>query len=281
MTKISFLGVVNTTPNSFSDGHLNLDQDYQIKQLEKFKNANYGIDIGAESSAPFNDPVSLQEEWARLDSYLFQHLKYLNEFKTISIDTYKPETMRLFLDKYAKEFERIIWNDVSGVIDDKCIKLLKDYPTIEYVLCHTLVPGRDKTLEHMNYLDPKLNADSIKTFFKQAMDKLQSSGIASERIILDPCFGFSKTTDQNLNLLDELHEIQTISKRWLIGISKKSFLRHLISLERPEIRDDKQALLAASEGPHWMYLGQFARDFNEVDDLIFRVHEVGKITKIT
>ncbi|MGI4992788.1 dihydropteroate synthase [Halobacteriovorax sp. GFR7] len=281
MTKISFLGVVNATSNSFSDGHLNLNKDYQLKQIQKFKAANYSLDIGAESSAPFNDPISLKEEWERLDSYLSDNLLTLIGFKTISIDSYKPQTMRLFLEKYEHHFGHIIWNDVSGVIDDECIKLLLDYPEIDYVLCHTLVPSRDKTLDHMKYLDSSLSVDSLNSFFERGLEKFEQAGICRNRIILDPCFGFSKSTEQNLDLLESLHELAPISKRWLIGISKKSFLRHVILQERPELDGDKQALLAASEEPHWMFLNQLARDFNKVEELFFRVHEVGNITKST
>lgn len=281
MTKISFLGVVNATPNSFSDGHLNLNQDYQDKQLQKFKTANYSLDIGAESSAPFNDPISFDEEWQRLDHYFKEHLERLRSFRTISIDTYKPQTMKAFLEKYAHQFEHIIWNDVSGVIDDECLKLLLDFPSVDYVLCHTLIPSRDKTLDHMKYLDAGLGVESLKLFFEQGLEKFEKAGINQGRIFLDPCFGFSKTTEQNLELLESLHKIAPISKRWLIGISKKSFLRHLVLQESPEMDGDKQALLAASEVPHWKFLSQFARDFNSVEELIFRVHEVGNITKIT
>ncbi|EPZ51039.1 putative dihydropteroate synthase [Bacteriovorax sp. BAL6_X] len=281
MTNISFLGVVNATPNSFSDGHLNLNYDYQSNQLQKFKTADYSLDIGAESSAPFNDPVTFKEEWERLDRYFNEHLESLKSFKIISIDTYKPQTMKMFLEKYEHQFDHIVWNDVSGVIDDECLNLLTSFPSLDYVLCHTLVPDREKTLDHMEYLDSNLSVESIKRFFEEGLEKFKHAEVDQKRIILDPCFGFSKTTEQNLALLHNLFEIAPLSKRWLIGISKKSFLRKLVLEESPELVGDKQALLAASEVPHWSFLSQFARDFNKVEELIFRVHEVGNITKLT
>lgn len=276
MTNILFLGVVNATPNSFSDGHRNLDNDFQIGQLEKFQQAKYGLDIGAESTAPFNESISFKQEWQRLDEYISQHLDRLKAFKTISIDTYKVETMEEFMHSYGHHFSEVIWNDVSGAIDKEGLALLKKYPKMRYILCHNLAPKRSLANYHMDYLNENLDFNSIREFFNLKIAFLNEHNFDMDRLILDPCFGFSKTLNQNLELLENIHKIQDIHENWLIGISKKSFLQHLVRLEGNE--DEMTDIHTASEKFHWKYLKRLKTRLNGVKQLYFRVHEAGNIT---
>lgn len=276
MTDIIFLGVVNATPNSFSDAHKNLKKDFQTAQLDKFYKANYSLDIGAESTAPFNDAIDAQTEWGRLNLYIDTHLARLRSFQTISIDTYKLETMTQFMESYGHHFKHIIWNDVSGVICDKAIELLKKYPKLEYIFCHNLAGRRDLSNSHMDYLRDELSLNELKDFFINGIRQFEAAEVSLDRLILDPCFGFSKTLEQNLSLLDEIHEIKDIHPHWLIGISKKSFLRHLVSANTS--LTDQVDIHMESETYHWDYLKRFKRDFEGVKTLYFRVHEAGNIT---
>lgn len=279
MITVKYLGVVNATPNSFSDGHLNLNLQYQNEKLSSFMRGGHGLDIGAESTAPFNMAISDREEWRRLSHYVDEHLENLKEFPVISVDTYRPQTMAKFIDNYGQYFKHIIWNDVSSIVDDETLALLKANPDLCYVLCHCLVPDRTKVCDHMEYVDDKLDVLRIKNFFCQRLAKIEEAGILVERIILDPCFGFSKTTQQNLALLESIATIASIHPNWLIGISKKSFLRHLAVQKYGEV--DKAQQLILSEEFHWDYLERLTGEFAKVsglNTLYLRVHEVGNIT---
>jgi dihydropteroate synthase len=214
------LGVMNVTPNSFSDGgEINL-QNFSQK-LEAFKNAD-GIDLGAESTAPMNDALSWETEWERLKVYLPLLKKYSG---TISIDTYHPETIEEVLRFYLDESlsQDLIWNDVSGKFDHYARDFLSFSPNFSYVYCHNLAPTRELTGRHMDYVDPDLSMESLRDYF---------GGFKIPRIIFDPCFGFSKTDEQNWWLLKNFGELQKIvgHDRWLLGISRKSFLRKKFDL---------------------------------------------------
>ncbi len=277
MKKIKYLGVANATPNSFSDGHLNLDPNFQKRKLNSFLEASYGLDLGAESTAPFNDPISENTEWERLEKYVLENLETLKKFHTISIDTYRATTMKRFMQEYAALFQEVVWNDVSGVVDASCIHLLQSYPHLKYILCHNLAPERSLAGLHMKYAKEKLTSIDIAKFFKLTLEELSNNGVELNRIILDPCFGFSKTLEQNLEILKTISDIFEIHPHWLIGISKKSFLQFLVDSEGKS----KQEKIELSEAYHWRYLKELEDKFSNVvtcKSLYFRVHEIGNIT---
>ncbi len=215
---------MNVTPNSFSDGGEVTPQNFPEK-LARLKSAD-GVDVGAESTAPMNESVPWETEWERLKVYLPLMKNYAG---TISIDTYHPETIEEVLRFYLEAglTQDLIWNDVSGKFDHYARDFLSFSPNFSYVYCHNLAPKRELTGRHMDYVDPHLSLESLRDYF---------GGFKIPRIIFDPCFGFSKTYEQNWWLLENFGELQKIvgHDRWLLGISRKSFLRKKFNLTTDE-----------------------------------------------
>ncbi len=219
------MGVINLTPNSFSDGGevtaLNL------KERIQFLNQFDVIDVGAESTAPMNAAISPEEEWRRLEILI----PYLREIKTtLSVDTYHPETIFRMTELYSGE---LIWNDISGKFDQSVEKFLSLRKNLYYVFCHNLASTRKESILHMNFLS--LNEE----FF---IDELVDYFTPHKRpnVIFDPCLGFSKSYAQNWKILEQFHLLQKKidHSSWLIGFSRKSFLRkkyHLELTQREEL----------------------------------------------
>lgn len=207
---------MNITPNSFSDGGELTPQNFE-ERLRAFKDCD-AIDMGAESTAPMNPSLSWEEEWERL----LPILPLLKSFPgTLSFDTYHPETIEEILRFYQDHHftHTLIWNDVSGKFDGFVRDFLELSPHFHYVFCHNLAPTRNLTSRHMEYVEPHLH---LKEFFQ---------GKNHSQVIFDPCLGFSKSYEQNWWILDHLEEILPLHHRWLIGFSRKSFLRKKWGLE--------------------------------------------------
>lgn len=272
---IKIMGVINITPDSFSDGkkYLNLDKiKVFVSELKKIKDDGHDVifDIGAESTAPFNEKISRDEEWSRIEKWLLPLIDSgLFRGETLSIDTYKPEIIErvskaIYLDTNSHNSNpvhetNIIWNDVSGVVDQRTIAILNKYPKMRYVLCHNLANARDLTSDHMDFVDEKLSLDSFKDFFLKRLELFKEQNICLNRVILDPCFGFSKTLSQNHKLLKDFRDFISIHENWLIGISRKSFLKAISNKED-------------SEFFHHLILSNWIRGF-EGQELICRVHD--------
>ncbi len=207
------MGVINLTPDSFSDGG-EVSSDNLLKKIQLYNQFDY-IDIGAESTAPMNEAISFQEEWRRLSPFI-ELLPYLQT--TISLDTYHPETIFKFAEVYKGP---LLWNDVSGKFDRWVNDFLNLRLNCTYIFSHNLAPEREKTTLHMNYLSVQEGED----FLKELKDYFLP--YKRERVIFDPCLGFSKNFHQNWMILDHLSTfIESLDwKHWLIGFSRKSFLR--------------------------------------------------------
>lgn len=215
------MGVMNVTPNSFSDGGEISPSNF----LETLKSLGpiEALDIGAESTAPMNDSISWEEEWERLLPFM----PLLKDVKALlSFDTYHPETVEEILRYYMNHGwdQEILWNDVSGKFDG----FVKDYlslsPKFSYVLCHNLAPNRALTGKHMDYVDPELTLEKVRDYL---------APFSIPQVIFDPCLGFSKTYEQNWEILNNFGTLQTMTGhgRWLLGFSRKSFLRKKLGLE--------------------------------------------------
>lgn len=218
------MGVMNFTPNSFSDGGELTAANFSEK-LKSFGNVD-AIDIGAESTAPMNEPVPWEEEWERLKPVL----PLLKGFKgVLSFDTYHPETMEEILRYYVNHSwdQTLWWNDVSGKMDGFVKDFLELSPTFSYVLCHNLAPNRALTGRHMDYVDPELTLEKVADYLRP---------FAIPQVIFDPCLCFSKTYEQNWMLLDHFTKLQELTghNRWLLGFSRKSFLRKKYNLDVSE-----------------------------------------------
>ncbi len=215
------MGVVNITPNSFSDGGKN----HCINSLKRLLSDFDILDIGAESTAPFNNAISSMDELSRFENDFFPYLfDVADPCKAISIDTYKPEVfyeVALMINRFWPK-TKIIFNDISGKVDSELLYLLKDSLKFDYVLCHNLCLDRSLANNHMEFFCSDI-VESVNLFFKEHSRILDFK----RNVYADPCFGFSKSYLQNHKLLRELHTIDSLKlySAILVGISKKSFLR--------------------------------------------------------
>jgi dihydropteroate synthase len=231
------LGVINITPNSFSDPNLFLNSNTLIQTLNNFKTNPYlCFDFGFESTAPANAAISESLEKERFDAF-FESIKDVDlSGRWISFDTYKVQNYLYFEEQFKSRYRDcgFIFNDVSGVINEDLLSLLKSKKSDQnfyYLYTYTHIPSRELVLNHMNYI---LEGDIVEMSFKHfshGYEKFKVIGF-QEKIIFDPCFGFSKSYEQNWDLLNrfdqlvhKLSEQNQIRIPWLIGVSKKSFLR--------------------------------------------------------
>lgn len=225
------MGVINVTPNSFSDGGESLSLSEIESRLKQFGDIEV-IDFGAESTAPMNASISSDEEWDRLQVIL----PLLKRLKSkISIDTYHPETIFNMVKFWRDQnlTQALVWNDVSGKFDEHVKEFLK-IDNVEYVYCHNLAPSREETGKHMKFLSESSGED----FFNELIQYFSKQ--THQKVIIDPCLGFSKTYDQNWMILDNFTDFinQLPGNRFMLGFSRKSFLRKKYGLENitPENR---------------------------------------------
>ncbi|MAZ48035.1 MAG: hypothetical protein CME65_05705 [Halobacteriovoraceae bacterium] len=231
------MGVINITPDSFSDGsQFNEKSDFE-KRFNSLREWADIIDIGAESTAPLNEAVNLSEELARYQNVLFPLLENETDPKvTLSIDTYKVEIFKEIYSKIRQHWPstKVIFNDVSGKLSEELLDFLGENPEVSYVFCHNLCPSRDKTSQHMDYAVKCSKSEflvGIVDYFVKGISKLSKH---NNEIWIDPCFGFSKTREQNHYLIRHFksfllqipYEIPCV-----VGLSKKSFLRFPSSLD--------------------------------------------------
>ncbi len=242
------MGIVNITPDSFSDGGKFLNPDTAIAQAKQLIAEGADIlDLGAESSRPGSDPVSAEEELKRLLPVL-QALKNDNSIKIpISIDTYKPEVAEACLKHDAD-----IINDITGMQNPAMRKVAAERK-VPVIMMH--MQGTPKTMQE----NPQYNdvVDDIISFFEQQITLCEQEGVT--QIICDPGIGFGKTVEQNLEILKRLKEFQILGKPLLIGTSRKSFINKAIG-GTPEDRVEgtiASNVIACMNGAH-----------------IFRVHDV-------
>ena len=252
---VQTMGVMNLTPDSFSDGGKLKTSSDVIKTFTQMLNWSDVIDLGAESTAPFNDPIDVLAEYKRFETYFFPILSKLPDPKTIlSIDTYKPELFYelYYVVKYFWPQTKLIFNDVSGKIDDELVDILMDGELdFDYVFSHNLCPKRELTSNHMDYCSKDESFEFIREVFQYFRNGLEILRPTNRKVWVDPCFGFSKTRKQNHLLLKHFKTF-LLQLAWEVpvvyGISRKSFLRYPVDMdvkkrENQVILDQMQATL--------------------------------------
>ncbi|MBN2134468.1 MAG: dihydropteroate synthase [Acidobacteria bacterium] len=208
------MGIVNVTPDSFSDGGRYFNRDEAVKHaLDLLDEGADILDIGGESTRPGSDPVSLEEEIDRVIPVIRQ-LSQLTD-KPISIDTTKAGVAKLAIENGAE-----IINDISGFHFDPDIKTVASESGAGTIIMHTL--GPPKTMQ----VEVKYHSllDDIYNFLLNSAKDLQDIGVDSESIVIDPGIGFGKTPDHNLEILRNLPFFKQMGYPLLIGASKKSFI---------------------------------------------------------
>ena len=230
------MGILNVTPDSFSDGgeftDINVALDHALKMID---DGAHIIDIGGESTRPGSVPISVSEECERILPVI-ESIKNFNSKIAISVDTYKASVA-----KKAIEVGADIVNDISGLtFDPDMIPLLsgKDIPVI---IMH--INGKPKTMQK----NPIYNdlVDDIRNFLKCQSNLAEESGIKNNHIILDPGIGFGKTFDHNFTLLKRLDEICSLGYPVMIGPSRKAFIGDVLNLPPDERKEGTLATVVA------------------------------------
>lgn len=269
------MGVANVTPDSFSDGAqaTNLkDFANKVEYLQKM-GADI-IDVGAQSTAPQSTAISVSEEMTRLESTLGLYLdQNPNKLKWPSIDTFHPEIFDWVRQRYDGP---LIWNDVSGILDQAVLTRLDQNPHNYYVYAHNLVPVREESGRHLDFINPDLTEADVANHFVQAY-KMFSEAKVMDRVFFDPCFCFAKTREQSwdlLNNISNLLEQLDPEVKWLIGLSKKSFLRDVGETAQG------QGVGSELERRHQQQLKKFLA-LSHKYHFTFRVHHPETVTSLT
>src|SRR3954470_23397635 len=210
------MGIVNVTPDSFSDGGLFLDADVAVEHARRLAAEGAAIlDIGGESTRPGSDPVPEDEEIRRV----LPVVEGAGSARArISIDTTKSAVADAALDAGAT-----IVNDVSAFRFDPGLAGVVAESSADCCLMHML--GEPRTMQD----DPRYDdvVSDVKAFLEERLAFAVEEGVAEERVWLDPGIGFGKTVDHNLELLRRLDEIVAIGRPLVIGTSRQSFLGKL------------------------------------------------------
>ena len=212
------MGVLNITPDSFSDGGKFFSLDVAVDQGYKlFEDGADILDIGGESTRPFSDPVSEEEEIRRVVPVIEKLSKRIPI--PISIDTTKAGVAEQAIKAGASMI-----NDVSSLrFDPKMASIAVDY-AVPVILMHML--GNPKTMQIEPTYDDLIG--EIKAFFENAIGQAENKGVSRSKIIIDPGIGFGKTVGHNLLLIQRLHEFKTLKVPIMIGTSRKAFIRNLL-----------------------------------------------------
>ena len=217
--RVLILGILNITPDSFSDGGLYLNPKKAFDKAIKLLNDGCDIiDIGGESSRPGSTPISSQEEIDRIIPVIE---KIKNEVKClISVDTYKADVA-----SEAIKYGANIVNDISGLSYDSDMIDLVVKNNIPVILMH--MQGNPKSMQ----INPIYHnvIDEISTFFSKQIRELDKKGFPFNRIILDPGIGFGKTLQHNLKILKNIDIICNLGCHTLIGTSRKSFIGDILN----------------------------------------------------
>lgn len=244
------MGILNVTPDSFSDGGEFFSQDKAVRRaLELEKEGADLIDVGGESTRPGAQAVSEKEELDRI-------LPVIHEIRShtrlpLSIDTTKPQVARAALKEGAE-----IVNDVDGLsVSSEMIEIVKEFEA-GLILMHRR--GTAQTMQELaHYKDV---VEEVSEELGASLARVYRAGVHPDEIVLDPGIGFAKTADQNLELIARLHELHTWGRPILIGPSRKSFIGTLTG-KSPEERDWGTAAavsLSVAEGAHLVRVHQVA-----------------------
>jgi dihydropteroate synthase len=219
LTTPRVMGIVNVTPDSFSDGGkftaTNLAIEHALKLAEEGADI---LDIGGESTRPNATPVSLQEELDRVIPVIEALVKQLKQDKQvnipISIDTYKPQVMQAAIAAGAS-----MVNDVRALQEDGALEIVAK---TNVGICLMHMQGTPRTMQQNPHYADVVN--DVKAFLAARLQASVHAGVATSRILLDPGFGFGKTREHNILLLQNLQSFATLGQPLLVGLSRKSVL---------------------------------------------------------
>ena len=230
------MGVVNVTPDSFSDGGQFFNAEKAIEHAKRLaKEGADIIDIGGESTRPGSDSLTLEEEMRRVIPVIEGISERLEV--PISIDTYKSEIAKIALNAGASMI-----NDISALrFDAKIADIAVDYD-VPLILMH--MKGTPKNMQ----IDPTYDSvvNEIKEFLRERINFAVSKGVKRKSIIIDPGIGFGKTTEHNYEIIRRLSELKELDLPILIGTSRKSFIGKTLDLDVNERLEGTLATITMS-----------------------------------
>lgn len=239
------MGILNVTPDSFSDGGRFNDTAAAVEQAQAMAADGADIlDLGGESTRPGGAPVDADEEWSRVEPVL-QAMKRL-QLPPVSIDTYRAQTARK-----ALELGAAVVNDVWGFQKDPEIARVVSDHGAGAVLMH----NRDRADGNIAIMQ------DVVEFLSRSVDIALRAGIAEERIVLDPGVGFGKTVEQSIEVIARLDIVTALGFPVLVGASRKRFIGHILGI------DDPMQRVSGTVGAHLAAVAGGAD--------IVRVHDVG------
>ncbi|NBB92751.1 MAG: dihydropteroate synthase [Gammaproteobacteria bacterium] len=245
------MGVVNVTPDSFSDGGRFLSPDRAVRHALELVAAGADIlDVGGESTRPGAQPVDEQDELERVLPVI-EGLAAATDVP-VSIDTAKPAVMRRAVAAGAAMI-----NDVNGLRAEGAVDAVAELG-VPVCIMHML--GEPRTMQKNPVYESVL--DDIRDFLRERVLACKAAGIPASRIVLDPGFGFGKTLDHNLELLARLDEIVALGHPILAGMSRKSMMGTITGRKNPADR------VAASVAAHLIAAQKGAT--------VVRVHDVAE-----
>ncbi|WP_445352063.1 dihydropteroate synthase [Larsenimonas suaedae] len=215
------MGVLNVTPDSFSDGGHYTTMDAAVRQAESMlRDGARIIDIGGESTRPGAEVVSSEEELERVVPVV---ARLVEEFGClVSLDTSCPEVMR----EGAKAGAGII-NDVRSLTREGALEAAA---ASELAVCVMHMRGEPATMQQQVDYDAPIEEEVLR-FLEDRIRVCQAAGISMDKMIVDPGFGFAKTIEHNLRLMNRLHSLQSLERPLLVGVSRKSMIGKALGRE--------------------------------------------------
>ena len=254
--KTAIMGILNITPDSFSDGSLFLDRERAVEHaLQMVEDGADIIDIGGESTRPGSEAVALDEELRRVIPVIEAIAKKINI--PVSIDTYKAAVAHRAIDAGAS-----MVNVISGLMFDPDMAKAVAAAGVPVVLMHIRGTPRDMQKDPVySDLMPEV-MDYLRHSIRIACD----AGIDRSKIVIDPGIGFGKTAEHNLQILKYLPELEVLGRPILVGVSRKAFLGRILGDAGPSERLEGTAAavaIAVMNGAN-----------------IIRVHDVKEMAKV-
>jgi len=233
------MGVLNVTPDSFSDGGRYNAADIAVERaLAMVEEGAAIVDIGGESTRPGAEPISADEELERVLPVL-EAVRSRTE-AILSVDTSKAEVVRA-----ARRAGADLVNDVRALREPGALNAAAE---TDAAVCLMHMQGEPGTMQQdPRYADPVAD---ICAFLQERIAACRDVGIADERIVVDPGFGFGKTLAHNMALLSGLSRIVSLGRPVLVGMSRKSMFKALLGIESPEARVTASAAAAAIAVTH-------------------------------
>jgi dihydropteroate synthase len=252
--KTWLMGILNVTPDSFSDGGLFFNKHNAVKRgLQLIEEGADILDIGGESSRPGSEFISAEEEKKRILPVISEIRKQTNTF--ISVDTTKSEVLKSALNHGAD-----MLNDISGTRFDPKMLELASHKNIPIIIMH--MKGIPKNMQNSPQYQNVI--EEIKSFLKKRVETALKSGIKKNKIIIDPGIGFGKRLKDNLKIIGNLNSFNELDLPILIGVSRKSFIGNLLNVT-PDQRIEgtiASSLISVLQGAH-----------------ILRTHDVASLKK--